>query len=291
VGVYNAQHDGGWINGWMQSSGLNCQRDEYPPDVIWQGRDNSLNFVRLIPSSANIIGASLFAGICDNYADFEASFKNRQFFRLEVNRCRTTSWYTITHESTVPALSLDFVGLGGYVDAGMTQNLCYPSTLIDDPGFALLTNDKWYNTHLIDKAYNGEYAEAPIDIVTAGKVNKPGWNKRWTDPELDPEEILLNEGNSTRKPTDEELLKQFGILKCKAQGCEEEKSFFHIESARTMGPGSTAIAYATVGALTSTKNDNAAPTPTSTPQLRQTSPQLTRVTGKPALPLEDELKV
>ncbi|KFY82129.1 hypothetical protein V500_10798 [Pseudogymnoascus sp. VKM F-4518 (FW-2643)] len=61
---------------------------------------------------------------------------------------------------------------------------------------------------------------------------------------------VLSEGNSTRKPTDEELLKQFGIIKYKSQGCEDEKSFFGIKSAGAMGPESTAIARATAGVVT-----------------------------------------
>jgi chitinase len=273
----------------MQGPDLECQRDEYPPDIVWQGRDNKLNFIRLVPSAANLVGSALFAGICANRADFETSIQNRQFLRVEVQRCRTTSWFSVTRESTIPALSLDFVGLAGYVDAGLSENLCYPSVLVDDPGFALLTEDPYYNAHLFDKEYNIEYAEAPAAIVTAGHVNKLGWNKRWTDPEVDPEDIVLNEGNSTRKPTDEELLKQFGILKCKSQGCEDEKSFFSIESARTMGPGSTAMARATAGAITAAV-ECAAPTVTSSPQLQHISPQLARITEKPVLSPADELK-
>lgn len=155
-----------------------------------------------------------------------------------------------------------------------------------DPGFALLTNDRYYNTHLVDKAYNGEYADAPIGIVTAGHVNNLGWSKRWTDPQIDPEDIVLNEGNSTRKPTDEELLKQFGIIKCKTQGCEDEKIFFGIESVRTMGPGSTAIARAVAGAITAAV-ESASATVTMSPQLQQISPQLAKITEKPVL---DELE-
>ena len=270
----------------MQAPNLNCQRDEYPPDVVWQGRNNDLNFVRLVPSSANIIGASLFAGICYNDRDFETSIKNRQLLRVEVVRCRTTSWYTVTRETTVPALSLDFVGLAGYADAGIADNLCYPAVLVDDPGFALLTYDKYYNTHTDDRDYNTVYADEPAAIVTAGHVSQKDWNKRWMDPHIDPEDIVLNEGNSTRKPTDEELLKQFGIIKCKSQGCEDEKSFFGIESARTMGPGSTAIARAVAGVIT-VAVESASPTATSSPQLQQTSPQLARITEKPVL---DELE-
>ncbi|OBT81990.1 hypothetical protein VE02_09311 [Pseudogymnoascus sp. 03VT05] len=289
VDVYNEQHNSEWISGWMQGPNLKCQRDEYPPDSIWQGRNNDLNFVRLIPSAANIIGASLFARICDNYADFETSIQNRRLERVEVQRCRTTSWFTVTRESTVPALSLDFAGLIGYGDAGLAENLCYPSVLIKDPGFALLTDDHYYDLHPIDKDYNGEYAQPPAAIVTAGHVNNNGWNKRWTDRNVDPEAIVLNEGNSTRKPTDEELLKQFGIVKCKSVGCDAEKSFFGIESARTMGPGSTAMARATAGAITAAV-ECAAPTVTSSPQMHQVSPQMARITEKPVLPAAGEGK-
>ena len=273
----------------MQGPNLNCQRDEYPPDVVWQGRNNNLNFVRLIPSSANIIGASLFAGICDNSAPFESSIKNRMLLSEKVNNCATTSYFSVTHESTVPALSLDFAFGAIWNDAGITENLCYPSTLIDDPGFALLTQDSWYRAHLDLNFYKGEYAVAPEAIVTQGRVNQPGWNKRWTDPDLDPEEIVMNEGNSTRKPTEEEMLKEFGIIKCKEVGCESEKSFFGIETARTMGPGSTAIARAT--AASTTGNGETVATTTSNPQVPQTSPQLARITGRPVLAEGEELKL
>ena len=106
----------------------------------------------------------------------------------------------------------------------MAENQCYPSTPIEDPGFALLTDDKWYNAHPIDKQYRGEYAAPPIGIVTQNKVNNPGWRKRWMDPNLDSGEILLNEGNLTRKLTDDGLLEEFETLQCKSQGCEDEKS-------------------------------------------------------------------
>ena len=38
VAKYNADHHTDWINGWMQRRGLKCQRDEFPPAAVWQGR-------------------------------------------------------------------------------------------------------------------------------------------------------------------------------------------------------------------------------------------------------------
>ena len=55
------------------------------------------------------------------------------------------------------------------------------------------------------------------------------------DPNLDPGEILLNEGNLTRKPTDDGLLEEFEILQCKSQGAKTRRakpvrvSFVHVE--------------------------------------------------------------
>jgi hypothetical protein len=38
---------------------------------------------------------------------------------------------------------------------------------------------------------------------------------------MGPEDLYINEGNSSRRPTDEELAKDFGLLKCQGN-CEDE---------------------------------------------------------------------
>ena len=90
-------------------------------------------------------------------------------------------------------------------------------------------------------------------------------------------------------------MEQFGILQCKSQGCEDEKSFFGIETARTIGPGRIAVASATASATASTvikvDVESVAPTDNSSPPLRQTSPQMARIMGELALADARELKL
>lgn len=45
---------------------------------------------------------------------------------------------------TLSTVHINFVRMPGFADDGLTENPCWPSTVIDDPGFALLTDDPWY---------------------------------------------------------------------------------------------------------------------------------------------------
>jgi chitinase len=64
LGQWNLDHDRGWINGWMRSSTrLGCQRDEWPPAAIWQGRDKNV-WIRLSPQKGNNLAGQLFAKVC-----------------------------------------------------------------------------------------------------------------------------------------------------------------------------------------------------------------------------------
>ena len=44
-------------------------------------------------------------------------------------------------------LSMEFEDVPNFSDYGITENLCWPSTLINDLGFALLLADKGYKNH------------------------------------------------------------------------------------------------------------------------------------------------
>jgi len=50
---------------------------------------------------------------------------------------------------------------------GLTTNLCYPATLIQDPGFALLNEDDYYYGR---RAYQTlDYRDPPTPYYTSGK--------------------------------------------------------------------------------------------------------------------------
>lgn len=55
-------------------------------------------------------------------------------------------------------------------DDGLWDNPCYPKALIDDPGWALLTDDKWYEDHPASAQNTANYRKAPSEAaVSAAK--------------------------------------------------------------------------------------------------------------------------
>jgi len=102
----------------------------------------------------------------------------------------------------------------------VVQNDCRP-LIPDDPGFALLTTDNWY-------VQNPQYA---------GNTARYGNNHAKRDEQwLDPEEIVLENGNFSRKPTEEELRDRFGFRKCADSTCEQEMKELGIKSAKIVAP-------------------------------------------------------
>ena len=135
----------------------------------------------------------------------------------------------------------------------IASNPCLPTMIVDDPGLALMNNDKWYTDNQLLGFNPLTYAAAPPNSLTSGlnmPSNRPA--KRWLDAEpmmdidwrtldnevheilsqrppsyspptekldIDPEEILVDEGNSTRKATPKELWEALGLYKCRQEGC------------------------------------------------------------------------
>lgn len=204
--------------------------------------------------------------------------------------CRTTSHYSLTEVITWPALVLKFSGSPGFGagDAdGLTANPCWPSSLIQDPGFALLTNDAWYDTQPALKALVAQhlYLNPPDAAYTSGKIYRSHWNKRdeIVIPPLDdfdPDDLIWVEGNSTRKATDEELREQFGFHRCADAECSAEKEALGIESAIVRGVHKTSPATITA---TTTHLDHGVTTPTATttPDTRVAHTAFPAITGIP----------
>ena len=132
----------------MQQPNLGCQIDEYPPAVFWQDQDIHDQWVRLNPGAQNgAAGAALFgAGFChyDNQGKPPARTENARFDRLVHGPNRDTSMFTADVTTTLSTLLIRFEAFPNEEDWGLTANPCWPSTLIDDPGFALLNSDQWY---------------------------------------------------------------------------------------------------------------------------------------------------
>jgi chitinase len=59
-----------------------------------------------------------------------------------------------------------------------------------------------------------------------------GYKKR---DDFNPEDIYIDTGNSSRRPTKEELAERFGLLKCNGDNCEDEMQALGFSSLPVLG--------------------------------------------------------
>ncbi|EFQ28545.1 uncharacterized protein GLRG_03689 [Colletotrichum graminicola M1.001] len=252
VEKYHKDHNTKWINGWMQARNINCQRDEYPPAAIWQGRDMR-QWIRLVPGGQNAGAGQLFKGVCPAQHKLSPE-QGRRLAKVVRNCKRVVSKFVVTRTATTRVMKMKFTNMAAadaLADDGIPANPCWPSTLIDDPGFALMTNDPWYNAHPASKRNTRLYRNAPPANIVAGKTNRPGFNKRddFDPATFDPEDVWVDEGNSTRKATDEELLEGLGFLRCEDGDCDGDLGDLGVNSLPLINPSATVpvdvVAFAT----------------------------------------------
>ncbi|CRG89688.1 hypothetical protein PISL3812_06727 [Talaromyces islandicus] len=104
------------------------------------------------------------------------------------------------------------------------------TTSTDDIGFALFTQDAWYDTAASRQWFQGRssYAELPTDALTRGKTRPRGDSdpakKRWLHESLegDIDDTIVDEGNITRHVTDLELWEVHDVIRCQSSQCESE---------------------------------------------------------------------
>lgn len=190
-----------WIH--AKPAYINCGRDEYPPIGFWQVQNIHNQWVRMVPQAQNgPAGAALFGlGICkyDAKGQPPASTRNAAFDRLVHGRGRDTEIWTADVTTTLHQVTIGFPAYPNEPDFGLTANPCWPSTLINDPGFALLTSDIWYfdaaNAHRL--ANRHLYANPPPLAYTQNNPPRPNYQKRSFD-QLHVE-MPYNESNSTHR--------------------------------------------------------------------------------------------
>jgi chitinase len=141
--------------------------------------------------------------------------------------------------------------------AGLHDNPCWPKNLVEDPGFALLTDDPYYGGHVAEANYGRRnYKDlVPHDVLDAaaaeGHFSQDGYRKRDKDlHNLDPDAWVYNDGNCTRRLTDAELEEKLGILRCSSTDCKEEMQALGIETAMVVQPTATAPFLQTAVSMT-----------------------------------------
>ncbi|KAK8022112.1 hypothetical protein PG993_012879 [Apiospora rasikravindrae] len=169
-----------------------CERDEFPPRYFWPGDDKApktmRQLVRLLPKDQNGGAGQLWNGFCnDNNAKsttkppakpeetyvVSAHLKSvRGKEEKDVKKGTATSITTVTVSTLRAIFSIsDLQGLKPNSD-GLDENPCYPKDLIDDPGWALLTDDEWYKNegkqHAAKTAeYRKSSTKAQVDAARA----------------------------------------------------------------------------------------------------------------------------
>jgi len=127
---------------------------------------------------------------------------------------------------------------------GLEADPCWPKAIApEDPGYILLTEDKYYNT------YNGvvlNYDEPPnqqrIDAAEAYKSENPSLISRGLRrgrPRRGVEEIIVlpdgdlgaRDANVSRRLTTEEAARDVEVIKCRDRFCLREKALLKDETA------------------------------------------------------------
>lgn len=206
-----------------KEDGDKCQRDEYPPAAFQgpRGGPNAYQYIRFVPGSHNQGAGQLWKNICPDKAKSEVS--PGQGGLAFSGTCTELLHVTYTRN----AMSMDFKNIP-INDDGLDSNPCLP-IVTDDPGFALLNNDPWYGGTIGRRKSPLRYKQNPLPAQTNGltqpRVAPYLPAKRHLGQPLvgHPDDIIVEEGNSTRHATDEELFQHYGIRKCASDGCKKEQ--------------------------------------------------------------------
>ncbi|KAJ8611839.1 hypothetical protein MRB53_037752 [Persea americana] len=139
-----------------------------------------------------------------------------------------TCFQTESLTVTLPRFSLEFANSPDDAQDDLGTNWCQlASTFVDDAGSALFTQDQWYI------AYNRNnskqlYAQASIPASLSDGHIPPralkNYAKRWLqDDSLSLNELILNDGNSSRYKSDQDLYQEYGLERCTTHDCLAER--------------------------------------------------------------------
>lgn len=141
-------------------------------------------------------------------------------------------YITTTTISTQVVLSIDYSSWDpdwentAVWDDHLRQNPCLPSLNINDPGFALLTDDPWYQTGSGSASDSSRYRRVPPNSITRGAP--PPRRDLGTDGDgsvyfLEEDNVgVVDERNKSRRATPDELWEHLGILECSSTDCVDE---------------------------------------------------------------------
>jgi hypothetical protein len=268
---WKAQHDNSvWKaytrEAWRRGDGVieqapyQCDRDEFPPAYFYNkawGQDLKANkgqVVRWLPWWDNQnVPKGIWSAFCKDNDGGEGNGQmktaagrevvNTDLVDLKPNPRRVTNGRTVTEQYeadfTRASLSISFKwGTQAVPNRAnhwrLKDNECWPREIVtEDPGYVLLTDDKWYEDASVDAAslalinsLKAEYRNAPDQArQNLAKLLRPSVIvKRSLDLEI---EALLDgdfgvrEANSSRRLSDEELASNLDIIECTDRFCKD----------------------------------------------------------------------
>ncbi|KUI60196.1 Chitotriosidase-1 [Cytospora mali] len=291
-----------YVNPNNKRKSLNCQRDEWPPAHFQQGRADG--WIRFLPGDQNggipNDGEGGWQGICKFPPQKRVAKEGGPITDMG-NYYLMTSYTSTIITLNVMSYTWKNVNPPAGDPYGLTANVCRPSVLTADVGYALQTDDPWYGGRRVN-AYNLDPG-----ALTVGK-SQPTYrrNKRGQedgmvvfdfneDDEGDGLRVTADDGNSTRLATDEEI-EELGYVRCNTPDCWEELEELRQMQAEASIATETA---AVVGSATDLVQASATATATlvgaSTTGLEATRPTLVAFsgtqktsTGSGPLPVETE---
>lgn len=283
-----------YVNAKGNDKVTNCQRDEWPPAHFQQGRADG--WVRFLPGDQNTgipsDGEGGWKGIC--------KFAPEKQVKKEGGPITDMGNYYLmtTYTSTVITLSvMSYTWKNVHPAAGdpygLAENVCRPSVLTGDVGYALQTDDPWFGGWA-----KTDYNKDPGPL-TIGK-SQPKFKKRdrivgaahaedmpvvvfgfsEDDGEDGATRMTADDGNSTRLATDEELQEQLGYVRCKTPDCWEELEEMRLLQADAdVATATTAAASNNALLVAATATATATAAGASTTGLEATRPMLVAYAG------------
>ncbi|KAJ8132429.1 hypothetical protein O1611_g1195 [Lasiodiplodia mahajangana] len=201
-----------YINPNGKRKGTNCQRDEWPPAHFQQGRPDG--WIRLLPGDQNGPAANNKDGGWRGICQFPPK---KETFEEGGEIVDKGDYYLLTsYTSTIVTLNV----------------LSYTWTNVNPPvnDYRGLTANTTPGTGGLRKvAYNNDPGS-----LTKG-VSKPTYRKMKRF-EFSEGRMVVNEGNSTRLATDEEIEKELGYTPCRSGGCSEELEILRQQQAEANMP-------------------------------------------------------
>lgn len=233
---YYAQHADYWTQQARQHHGAGCDADEWPPGYFWSNEYNRNRqvWIRYVDSAQNQGAGQLWR--CPANAENQGTSEDRAArIATHMEGGLTVVSVSCYVEYTASTFSMSFDGRRFRSPYKVEENDC---RLPDDPGFALLTQDEWYDFNPQYKPLTARYAN-----------NHAKREQEWFDPDT----VMASDGNQTRKMTDDELREELGFYRCSDSSCSSQLKLLGLpESIATVGPSLTAPISTIATLITST---------------------------------------